>query len=212
MTTKIKNVKTPLKIVEEVFSSLTHGLGAIFGVVGLIIGLVTLDASTAFTISFWVYSICLVLLMTTSSLYHALKFTGAARVFQILDHGAIFLLIVGTFTPFIVAMYSGWTMAVLLIIAWSLAITGITLKATLPKVMNKFGAGIYIAFGWLAILFVPKMSSLPPNVIWLLIIGGLLYTTGAIFLASKKPFMHVTWHVFVVAAACTHYFAVLGLA
>lgn len=206
-----KNTKTTLKIVEEVFSSLTHGLGAVLGIIGLIVGLITLDASTAFTISFWVYSICLVLLMTTSSLYHALKFTRAARVFQILDHGAIFLLIVGTFTPFIVAMYSDWAMTLLLVLVWSLAIAGIALKAALPKVMNKFGAGIYIAFGWLAMLFIPKMSSLPTNVIWLLIIGGALYTIGAIFLASNRPFMHVTWHVFVIAAACIHYFAIIQL-
>ncbi len=206
------NAKTPLKIVEEVFSSLTHGLGAVLGIVGLIVGLIMLDASTAFTISFWVYSICLVLLMTTSSLYHALKFTRAAKVFQILDHGAIFLLIVGSFTPFIVAMYNGWPMTILLAFVWGLAIAGVALKAAMPKSMAKFGVGIYIAYGWLAILFTPKMSSLPTNVMWLLLIGGVLYTTGAIFLASKKPFMHVTWHVFVVAAACIHYFAILGLA
>ena len=201
-----------LNITEEVFNSSIHALGALAGIVGLVLGLLTLSAPASFTASFVIYAVCLVLLMTMSTMYHALTFSRANKVFRILDHSGIFLLIAGSFTPFIVVLYSGWLQIVLLAVVWSLAAAGIALRASLPKAMSRFGVGIYIAMGWMGLVFVPKLSELPGQAIWLLAIGGVLYTIGAALLIIKKPFIHVAWHVFVVAAAATHFFAITSLA
>src|SRR5665213_457331 len=113
-----------VRITEEVFSSATHGIGAAFAIAGLVIGLVTLTGRPAFTVSFILYASCLILLLLSSGLYHALLFTRASRVFQIFDHTGIFLLIAGSFTPFIVMLYGGWLQADLLALVWLLAAAG----------------------------------------------------------------------------------------
>lgn len=211
MVNNTTTARNALKITEEVISSATHGLGAVLGIIGLVLGLLTLAAPTAFTVSFVLYGICLITLMSVSALYHALLFTRAKGIFQVLDHSGIFLLIAGSYTPFIITLYGGWAQAIFLALVWSLATAGIVFKATLPSVMNRFGAGVYIALGWLGLIFVPKLHALPGRVMWLVVIGGLLYTIGASLLAIKKPFVHVAWHIFVVAAACVHYFAITKL-
>lgn len=199
-------------ILEEVINSVTHGIGAILGVIGLVLGILAYSTPLAFKVSFIVYATCLITLMAVSSLYHALSFTKAKSVFRILDHSGIFLLIAGTFTPFIVFLYTGWFQIILLILVWALCITGITLSASLPKIMKRFGVGVYIALGWLGVLFIPKLIGLPSEIIWLVIGGGWLYTIGASLLAIKKSFAHPTWHVFVVAAAVVHFVAIVNLA
>ena len=199
---------SPVNIVEEVINSATHGIGAVFSIIGLILGIMALSKPAIFTVSFILYTSSLIILMLASSIYHALIFTKASKVLRILDHNAIFLLIAGSYTPFIVFLYSGWAKIVLLILIWSLAILGITLKSTIPKAMMKYGMIIYIALGWLALIFIPKLSLIPPKVAYLLFIGGLLYSCGAIFLRFKKPFMHSAWHLFVMFAAGTHYLAI----
>lgn len=199
------------KIVEEVLNSSTHGIGAIGALVALPIVLFTVSAPVSYKISFAVYAVCLVILMIISALYHALKFTRAAGVFRTLDLGGIFLLIAGTFTPFIMVLNNGLPQWVLLSLVWSLAVVGIVLRATLPKHMNKVGVGIFISLGWLGVIFFPKLIALSGSVFLLVAIGGLLYTTGAILLASKKPFIHMTWHIMVVAAAIVHFIAVTKL-
>lgn len=199
-------------IPEEVFNSITHGLGALAGIVGLVIGLLSFVAPTSYMVGFLVYIASLILLMTISSLYHALAFTRAKRVFQVLDHSSIFVLIAGSFTPFIMRLYSGWALVVALMIIWVLAATGITLSASLPKLRKRFGVLLYIGFGWLGLLLVPKLIHLHTPVMWLVLLGGVLYTVGAMLLISKRPFMHVGWHVFVVGAAIAHFFAVVKLA
>ncbi len=212
MDKTISMSRSRLRIVEEIFNSTTHGLGAIAGIIGLVLGLATLVAPKDFTIGFIVYGVCLVTLMTASTLYHALIFTRSKPVFRILDHSGIFLLIAGSYTPLVLKLYSGWSQLIILAIVWGLAISGIVFRAALPKTMSRFGVGIYIALGWLALIFIPKLHLLPIQVIWLVAIGGLLYTFGAILLAIKKPFIHVAWHMCVVAAAVLHFFAITKLA
>lgn len=207
-----KPAPTGIRITEEVINSAIHGIGVLAALVGLIIGLLTFRASGSFTISFVAYVLCLVVLMLMSTLYHALTFTRARGVFRVLDHSGIFLLIAGSFTPFIVMLYDGIMQIILLVVVWLLAVTGITLKATLPVLMSKYGVGIYIALGWMAIVFIPKMSTLSAAIIWLLVVGGVLYTVGALLLAIRKPFIHAAWHVFVLAAAGAHFVAVIKLA
>jgi hemolysin III len=199
------------KITEEVFNSTLHGLGAFAGIIGLIFGILHSSSSSQGKIGFIIYGVSLILLMTMSSLYHALVFSKAKQVFQILDHSAIFLLIAGSYTPITIFLYDGWQRYALLSAIWSFAITCVVLSAALPNLMKRFGVGLYIGFGWLAILFIPRFSSLSGSSARLIIIGGVLYTAGAIIMAFKKPFTHTGWHLLVVLAATSHYFAILPL-
>ena len=208
MVSNVKIEKSALKITEEVFNSLTHGIGAVLGVIGLIIGLFTISATADINISYIVYGVCLIILMVVSSLYHALFFTKARNVFKILDHSGIYLLIAGSYTPLVVYLYSGWAQVIILSLIWALAIAGVVFKASMPVKMAKYSMTLYIGLGWLALFLIPKLLSLPNIVLYLIILGGVLYTIGASLLAFKKPFVHVAWHVFVVAAATAHFFAI----
>jgi hemolysin III len=205
--------RSPSKITEEVLNSAIHGVGAIAGIIGLAYGLLRAsdNTSTSYTVGFIIYGITLILLMTMSSLYHALIFSRARKVFQVFDHSAILLLIAGSYTPFILYLFSGWQQLLMLVLVWAIAITSIVLKAALPKFMKRFGVAIYISFGWLALLFLPQFKLLNQTTVILLVIGGLLYTIGAGIMAFKKPFTHVGWHIMVVAAATVHYMAILSL-
>ena len=206
---KPKNART---ITEEVFNSVIHGLGVMAGVVGLFIGYITLAAPAAYKIGFLVYCTSLIMLMLASTLYHALTFTRARKVFSILDHSSIYLLIAGSFTPFAIKLFSGWGLALLLVAIWAFAILGVVTKAALPGFAKKIGVVPYIIFGWVGLIFIPKMHLIQAAAINLLIIGGVLYTIGVVLLVSKKPFMHAGWHVFVVAAAVAHFVAIIKLA
>ena len=209
----IRKNKQAIKIVEEVFNSVTHGLGAIACIVGLIIGLLTLVSPNTFKIGFTVYVLSLFILMLSSTLYHALKFTRAKKVFRALDHGSIFLLIAGSFTPFVISLYNGWTQAIILACVWLFAVFGITISTVfvLPRDMKITGFLLYIGFGWLGLILIPKLHLLNGSAVWLLVTGGLLYTVGTALYASKKPFMHVGWHMFVLIAALAHFFAIIKL-
>lgn len=202
-----------LKVTEEVFNSITHGLGAIAGIIGLILGLIFLNTSTALKTGYIIYCTSLIILMLTSCLYHALKFTKANKVFQFIDHSSIFLLIAGSFTPFIIYLFKGWQQGIILGLFWGLAIAGIVITITLvmPRSMKTTGVLMYIIFGWLALLFLPKIGMVTHPVLLLLFIGGILYTLGVVPFALKKPFAHFSWHLFVIAAACSHYFAIVKL-
>ena len=200
------------KIIEEIFNSIIHGLGAIAGIIGLVIGLLTINSSASFRLSFIVYGVSLVALMLFSTLYHALIFTRAKKVFRILDYSGIFILIAGTYTPIIASLYQGMAQILFISGIWLIAIAGITINATLPKFMKRIGTLVYILFGWIGIALIPKLSLMQTSVLSLIIVGGVLYTGGVIFFASKKPFMHFSWHIFVITAACVQYFAIIKLA
>ncbi len=199
------------KITEEVLNSTIHGVGAILGIIGLVYGIFNFSGSTAIRIGFVVYGISLIVLMLMSSLYHALIFSRAKSVFQKIDHSSILLLIAGSYTPFVIYLYSGVQMLVGLIIIWSIAVLGILMKTTMPNIPKKYSMGLFIGFGWLALFFVPKLSELSQVTLVLLFAGGVIYTLGAGIMAFKKPFTHVGWHVMVVIAAVAHYGAIMNL-
>lgn len=151
--------------------------------------------------------------MLASTLYHALAFTRANKVFRAIDHSSIFILIAGSFTPFIIYLYKGWAEALFFSAVWLIAAAGIAVTTTLvlPKKMKFTGIMLYIGFGWMGLLLIPKMGLVSSTVIWLLIIGGVLYTIGTIPFAFKKPFAHFSWHLFVIAAAVAQFFAIIKL-
>jgi hemolysin III len=202
---------TALNITEEVFNSSIHGLGAIAGIVGLVYGLISINGSMVTKTGFIIYAVSLIILMSMSSLYHALSFSRAKSVFQKLDHSSIFVLIAGSYTPFVLYLYSGWQMFLMLSLVWVIAVVGIILKTTIPHRTKRIGNILYIGFGWMALLLIPRFSSLGLNVALLLMAGGLLYTVGAGIMAIKKPFTHVGWHAMVVLAAVAHYIAIIKI-
>jgi len=202
-----------VKVIEEIFNSITHGLGAIAAIVGLVLGVVIMNLAPAFKIGFIIYSASLIILMLASTLYHALSFTPAKTVFRAIDHSSIFILIAGSFTPFVIYLYKGWAEVIFLVGVWLIAAAGIAVTTTLvlPKKMKFTGIMLYIGFGWMGLFLIPKMGLINSTVIWLLIIGGVLYTVGTIPFAFKKPFAHFSWHLFVIAAACAQFFAIIRL-
>jgi len=205
--------RSAVNIIEEIFNSITHGLGLIAAIIGLVLGIIILTSPVEYKVGFIIYAASLILLMLASTLYHALTFTRANKVFRAIDHGSIFILIAGSFTPFIIYLYNGWMQAILLTVTWLIAVIGIVITTTivLPKNMKLTGTMMYIGFGWMGLLLIPKMGSLNASAVWLLLIGGILYTVGTIPFAYKKPFMHFSWHLFVIGAACAHFFAIIKI-
>ena len=164
-----------------------------------------------------VYAATLVMLFATSSLYHRWGSAGRARIWlRRLDHSSIFLLIAGSYTPVCVLVLSGWRGAVLLATVWAAALTGVVLKLARFDSSHRIGFALYLIIGWAAILAMPSLvGALSARSLLLLVVGGAVYTVGAIILATRfpNPFprvfgYHEVWHVLVVVAAALHYVAI----
>ncbi len=199
---------------EEVAHAVTHGLGLLLSLAGLAI----LVAASSLRGNIWhlvgcsIFGTTLVLLYAASTLYHAISGSRAKRVFQRFDHAAIFLLIAGTYTPFIlISLRGGWGWT-LLALVWTLAILGIVLQVTVPSWARRFSVLLYLAMGWLGVVAVePLAHSVHPDGLALLILGGVTYTLGVIFYAWRRlPYNHAVWHIFVMAGSACHFSCVLG--
>jgi hemolysin III len=203
----------PYTVGEEIANSVTHGVGVAFSIVALTL-LVTWSVirgdgwSLAGGI---VFGISLVLLYTGSTLYHAIPFPRARHVFKIIDHSAIYLLIAGTYTPFLLVTVrdnGGWWMFG---IVWTLAAVGMSLEAFWVYRPRWVSAVVYLGMGWLVVtMWGPLWAHLAPTGIWLLVAGGLAYTLGTVFYVLKRvPYMHMVWHLFVLGGSACHFLAVL---
>jgi len=198
---------------EEIAHSITHGIGLLASVAGLVV-LVVMAAATGDP---WriaactIYAATLVLLYAASTLYHALSATRARGIFRVLDHSAIFLLIAGTYTPFALVSLRGpwgWT---LLGIVWGLALLGIAAKAVFGARWPVASTVLYICMGWVALVAArPLVQHLPAGAIAWLVAGGLAYTGGVAFYGwTRLRYSHAIWHLFVIAGSVCHYVAVL---
>jgi hemolysin III len=198
---------------EELAHSITHGIGLLASVAGLVV-LVAMAAATGDP---WriaacaIYAATLVLLYAASTLYHALSATRARGIFRVLDHSAIFLLIAGTYTPFALVSLRGpwgWT---LLGIAWGVALLGIAAKAVFGARWPIASTALYVSMGWMAVVAArPLALHLPAGAIAWLVAGGLAYTAGVAFYAwTRLRYSHAIWHVFVIAGSACHYAAVV---
>jgi hemolysin III len=202
----------PQSVGEEIANSVSHGLGLA----------ATLAAFPVLVIAAWprgasalagasVFAITAVLLYLASTLFHALPASRAKRVFQVLDHSAIYLLIAGTYTPFTLGVLRGawgWTLFALV---WGFALVGTVLKSVGGIRHNVLSTGLYIAMGWLVLIAADTAWTLIPawGLFWLLA-GGICYTAGAIFFVAERiRFFHFVWHLFVVAGTACHFIAVL---
>jgi hemolysin III len=203
----------PFSVAEEVANSLTHGAGLLLGVAALIL-MVVLAAkggSAIRVVACSVYGTTLVLLYSASTLYHALPPGRGKRVFGILDHAAIFLLIAGTYTPFtLVTLRGGWGWSLFGVI-WGLAAVGVVIEAVSRGRARRFQLVLYLTMGWAIVTAArPLIAALPMGGLLLLLGGGLAYTLGVVFFLWRRlPFHHAVWHVFVLGGSVCHFFAVL---
>ena len=198
---------------EEVFNAVTHGIGAILSIIGLIFLMIMLvPGQDSLSISSAViYGSSLTLLYIMSTLYHAITHVRAKRVLRIFDHCTIYLLIAGTYTPYTLIALSGPWGYTLFAVIWAMAVLGIVLNAVNMERFKAFSAICYLGMGWAALTAIsPLLESLQPGGLTLMLLGGVFYTLGMVFYAMKKvSYMHAIWHLFVLAGSMTHYFGVL---
>lgn len=197
---------------EEIANSVTHGVGAALAVAALVLLIVKSvgDGGGVLLASALVYGISLLIEYTMSTLYHALAPEKAKRVFKVLDHSCIYILIAGTYTPFcLVTLWPTWGLA-LVIAIWTMAIIGVAFEAFWTFRPRWISAVIYVIMGWCIVAFVPTLYSvMNPIGFWLLIAGGVSYTVGAVFYIFKKvKYMHSIFHVFVLAGSILHFFSI----
>jgi len=197
---------------EEIANSVSHGLGALMSVLGLIV-LVFLaarraDAWTVVSVS--LFSASLILLYSVSTFYHGFPSAQVKNIFRKLDHAAIYFLIAGTYTPFVLVNLRGpwgWTLFGLV---WGLGCLGILFEVLLRRPPKWLSLGFYLALSWLiAIAVKPLLQAVPEKALLYLLLGGIAYTLGTVFYAWKKlPYHHAVWHLFVLLGSTMHFFAV----
>lgn len=205
---------------EEIFNSVTHGIGAIFSIVALCL-MVTFSALNGGTaidiISFSIYGASLIILYTMSTLYHAITNEKAKKVLRIIDHSSVYLLIAGSYTPFALSILKNQDekRIIILIFVWLLAIIGTVLYSIFRQKIKIFNIVSYIIMGWAVSLLLPELNNVFTTLnikccLYLLIAGGITYTAGIIFYAIKKvKYFHSIWHLFVLSGSILHFIAVM---
>ena len=196
---------------QERLNAITHVLGAIFGVLGLISLIIYNGNKTKWSLfSVIVYGLSLIILFTASTLYHSVKDAVKKQYFSIVDHISIYLLVAGTYTPvLLITLHDslGWT---LFYVVWGIAAFGVILKLFFTGKFEIFSTLLYLVMGWLIVFdFTNFYKLMRSNGVLLLFFGGLAFTFGILFYAIKKiTYNHVIWHVFVLAGAVFHFFMI----
>jgi hemolysin III len=199
---------------EEWLHAVSHGLGFVAAAIGLVVllGAVAERGTVLDVLGVAIFGITLTLLYAVSTLYHGFPASSSKDVLRKLDYIAIYLLISGTYTPFILIKLQtswGWT---LLGLIWGLALLGIALELVRDSPTRRTSLALYLGMGWLSVFALPPLIEvLEPAGIALLILGGLAYTVGVIFYAWRRlPYNHAVWHGFVLAGSALHFAAVIG--
>jgi hemolysin III len=211
MTTKQLDRDYPIG--EEIANSITHGIGTLLSIAGLVILIVWADMNgDAWHItSFSIFGGSLIFLYLASTLYHSLTGRKTKAVFARLDHVAIFILIAGTYTPIVLTTLRGpwgWT---LFGIIWGLALFGIILRSIYLEKYKYLSLALYLGMGWLFVIALPKViEEMPAISLDYLVYGGVAYTVGVVFYVWKKlPYNHAIWHLFVLTGSILHFFSIL---
>ena len=201
---------------EELANSVSHGVGLLAAIAAapVLVHSAVRHGGVARITGASVFAATMVLLYLTSTIYHALPRNRAKRVFQVLDHAAIFLMIAGTYTPFTLGVLHGtwgWTLFGLV---WGLALAGVVLTTAGGVRYPKLTVGLYLAMGWLILIAIKPLWLRMPSegLIWLFA-GGIAYTAGVVFYAAKRlRYCHFVWHLFVIAGTGCHFITVLRFA
>lgn len=201
---------------EEIANSVSHGIGFVAAAVATpyLVAAALNRGTTATVVGVSVFAATMMLMYMTSTLYHAIPGPRAKKVFRILDHNAIYLLIAGTYTPILLGVLSGawgWTLFGLV---WGLALAGIILKSISGVKYHGVALAIYVAMGWIVLIAVkPLFEAMPTRGIIWLVAGGLFYTGGILFYRNERmPYAHAIWHLFVIAGTVCHFMAIIGYA
>lgn len=198
---------------EEIANSVTHGIGLVLAIAGMVVltAFATRYGNAWHLVSCVIFTSTLILQYTFSTLYHSIQRPHAKHVMRILDHSAIFLLIAGTYTPFMLVNLRGswgWT---LFAIVWALALLGVLFQVSLLRRWQGISLSLYIGMGWVVVVAIkPMLAAVAPGGLILLLLGGLAYTSGVGFYLWKRlRYSHAIWHGFVLTGSSLHFFAVL---
>ncbi|MEW4280678.1 PAQR family membrane homeostasis protein TrhA [Priestia sp. TRN 1309] len=198
---------------EEIANAITHGVGAVLSIVGLtlLIVLSSLEGTPWHVISFTIYGVTMLLLYVSSTLVHSFPEGKVKDLFEIFDHSSIYLFIAGTYTPFLFIAVKGTTGWTLFGIVWGIALGGIVFKAFFVKKFLFISTILYVFMGWMIVF---AWDSLTQNIahqgIVLLVVGGVLYTIGAVFYVWRGfRFHHMIWHMFVLGGTVLHFLAII---
>ncbi len=198
---------------EEIFSSVTHGIGSLlaFGGTAVLIVLSAIYSGAWSVVGSAIFGASLIILYSMSTLYHSITNEKAKKFFRIMDHNTIFFLIAGTYTPITISIMRGVVGWILFGIVWGAAIIGIILNSIDLEKFRKPSVVCYIAMGWVVIFAIkPLLNAMDSLSLWLLIVGGVFYTVGVIFYAIKKvKYFHSIWHIFTLLGSVCHYFSIL---
>jgi len=201
----------------EKFNSITHLVGAVLALIGFFALLVVAIAhkDTVLTASFSVFGATLILLYTASTLYHSLRPPKLKILFQKLDHVSIYLLIAGTYTPYMMVSLRDGNGPLLLAIVWGLAIFGILLELLSPRRIEMLQIVVYLIMGWVCVFEYSSLKAIIPisGILWLTA-GGIAYTVGIIFYVlddmNKLRHAHGIWHLFVLFGSTCHFISIIG--
>jgi hemolysin III len=198
---------------EEIANSITSGVGIVLAIAGLAVltAFSALKGDAWHIVSCSIFGAALVLAYTSSTLYHSIQTERVKRVLRALDHSSIFLLIAGTYTPFLLVNLRGpWGWSLFAVI-WSLAVAGIVLRLALRGRLHWLVVSLYVAMGWVVVIAIkPLLEHLDRGGLLLLAAGGVAYTGGIVFYGWRRlPYHHAIWHGFVLLGSALHFFAVL---
>jgi len=197
--------------IEELLNSTSHGLAAIACIIGFIALLVNSSNEKLILFSIIVYGLSLIILYTSSALYHGLRNEKTKNMFRILDHCSIFILIAGTYTPLLLLSIGGSTGWWLFVIQWVLVLIGCVFKFFYTGKHEAISILIYIIMGWMIVFKWNELTNaISTSAFNLLLAGGIIYTVGVFFylLDSKIKYFHFTWHLFVITGTTLHYIVI----
>lgn len=213
MSTDLSKEQKRYTLGEEIFNSVSHGLGGGLSIAGTVVLIVfaAIYSNAWGVVASAIYGSSLIILYTMSTLYHAITNRRAKAFFRIMDHNTIFFLIAGTYTPITLVPLRGAFGWVLFGVIWAAAILGIVLNSIDLEKFRKPSVVCYILMGWAVIFAIrPMLRSVNKLSLLFLLIGGLFYTIGVIFyVMKKKRYFHSIWHLFTIGGSVFHWFAVL---
>ncbi len=211
---KLKEFNLPeYSMPEELMNAISHGIGAALSIAAIVLLIVNSKFEIKSVICVTIYSVSLFVLYIISTLYHALLPSKAKKVFRVLDHCSIFLLIAGTYTPICLLVLNSVVGWILFFLVWTAAIVGIVFNSIDIKKFSKFSMICYIAMGWVVIFALkPLIDSITTSQLTLLVSGGVAYTVGAILyvIGKKQKYIHSVWHLFVLLGSILHFFMIFS--
>ena len=200
---------------EELLNIMTHGVGALLSVIGLIVLCQQANSKGTYLhlVSYIIFGSTLIALYLASTLYHSFANTKFNQFFKKIDHLSIYFLIAGTYSPLMLIGIEGSVGLIMIAVIWGLVVVSCIFRCSKNKILQKIAFINYLLMGWLVLIVLDKLFvSLSTRSIYLLIAGGLFYTVGVIFyLWEKLPFNHSIWHLFVLGGSTSHYFSIYSL-